>query len=328
MKQDDFEKRYQAVWEELSNQLDALEKSRFKRTRGQLSANLPGLYRQVCNHYALARGRRYSPTLEEQLHRLVLRGHQHLYTRRGAWLWQLLAFVAVGFPRSLRRHQSYFWLALALFLFPGVLIGGFCMLDESLIYSVMSEAEVANMAEMYRPDNARPGRTIERSAESDFAMFGFYIFNNIGIGFRTFAMGILAGVGTVFTLIYNGLAIGAVAGYLSSLGYHETFWPFVSGHSSLELTAIVICGAAGLMLGRGMIAPGCYSRADAIRFRAKQALPLVMGAGLMLLGAAFIEAFWSANDLPNQIKYIFAALMWLLMILYFIFAGRGARGAG
>ena len=112
------------------------------------------------------------------------------------------------------------------------------------------------------------------------------------------------------------------------MGYHDTFWPFVSGHSSLELTAIVICGAAGLMLGRGMIAPGCYSRPDAIRLRAKQALPLVMGAGLMLLGAAFIEAFWSANDLPNQIKYIFATLLWLLMILYFIFAGRAVRGAG
>ncbi len=92
------------------------------------------------------------------------------------------------------------------------------MLDDNLIYSVMSDAEVAKMEEMYRPDNNRPGRTIERSADSDFAMFGFYIFNNIGIGFRTFAMGILAGVGTVFTLFYNGLVIGGVAGYLSSLG--------------------------------------------------------------------------------------------------------------
>ena len=239
MKQEAFEDRYQSIWDQLDEQLSDLEKFRLRRaSKDELPTNLPQLYRQVCNHYALARARRYSPLLVEQLHRLVLRGHQQLYTRRGGWFWRFLSFVAVEFPRSLRRNLSYFWVALALFLVPGLLLGSLCMLDDNLIYSVMSDAEVAKMEEMYRPDNNRPGRTIERSADSDFAMFGFYIFNNIGIGFRTFAMGILAGVGTVFTLFYNGLVIGGVAGYLSSLGYYETFWPFVSGHSALELTAI------------------------------------------------------------------------------------------
>lgn len=320
MKQELFEQRHQSLWNELTEQLDTLEKSRFRRQ--ELPANMPELYRQTCNHYALARGRRYSPNLVEQLHRLVLRGHQQLYTRRGGWIWRLISFIAADFPQALRRQINYFLVALVLFLLPGVLLGVFCYLDQNLIYSVMSDGEVSNMAEMYRPDNARTGRTLERSDESDFAMFGFYIYNNIGIGFRTFAMGILAGVGTVFTLIYNGVVIGAVAGYLTGLGYVSTFWSFVSGHSSLELTAIVICGASGLMLGRAVIAPGPYSRLDAIRLQAKQALPLVMGGGLMLLAAAFIEAFWSANSLPNEVKYLFGIALWILMICYFVFAGR------
>ena len=326
MRQDQFEQRYQSVWDRLESHLSGLEKFRFRRSSDELPADLPGLYRQACNHYALARARRYSPQLVELLHRLVLRGHQQLYTRRGAWLWRFISFIAVDFPVSLRLNIGYFWIALALFLLPALLVGGFCLVDDSLIYSLMSDGEVSKMAEMYEPDNARPGRTLERSAESDFAMFGFYIFNNIGIGFRTFAMGILAGVGTVFTLFYNGLVIGGVAGYLSSLGYYDTFWPFVSGHSSLELTAIVISGASGLMLGRGVIAPGRYGRLDAIRLQAGRAVPLVMGAGLMLLAAAFIEAFWSASDLPNVIKYVAAATLWTLMILYFIYAGRGTGG--
>ena len=327
MKQEQFEHKNRKLWQQLGEQLDELEKFRIRRRGEDLPADLPYAYRQVCNHYALARGRRYSPQLVEQLHRLILRGHQQLYTRRGAWFWRFLAFLAADFPRTLRLHRNYFWVALMMFLLPGLLLGGLCMVDDTLIYSVMSDAEVANMEEMYRPDNARPGRTLERSAESDFQMFGFYIFNNIGIGFRTFAMGILAGIGTVFTLFYNGLVIGGVAGYLSSLGYYETFWPFVSGHSSLELTAIVICGAAGLMLGRGVIAPGRYSRLDAVRLQAGRAVPLVMGAGLMLLAAAFIEAFWSASSLPNMVKYIAGLVLWLVMIVYFIYAGRGQHGA-
>jgi len=326
MKQAQFEQRYQSVWERIEQQLDQLEKFRFRRSADELPADLPQLYRQLCNHYALSRARRYSPQLVGFLHRLVLRGHQQLYTRRGAWLWRLLTFIASDFPVSLRLNIRYFWVALALFLLPALLVGGYCMIDDAFIYSLMSDTEVSKMEEMYRPDNSRPGRTLERSADSDFAMFGFYIYNNIGIGFRTFAMGILAGIGTVFTLFYNGIVIGGVAGFLSSLGYTDTFWPFVSGHSSLELTAIVISGAAGLMVGRGVISPGRYSRLDAIRLQAGRAIPLVMGAGLMLLGAAFIEAFWSASNLPNGIKYGAGVILWIIMIVYFIFAGRGADG--
>ncbi|MBN0986671.1 stage II sporulation protein M [Amphritea pacifica] len=327
MKQEQFEQRYQPLWHRLDQQLDQLETFRLRRSSEELPADLPQLYRQLCNHYALSRARRYSPQLVGFLHRLVLRGHQQLYTRRGAWLWRLLTFIASDFPVSLRLNIGYVWVALALFLLPALLVGGYCMIDDTFIHSLMSDAEISNMEEMYRPDNARPGRTLERSADSDFVMFGFYIYNNIGIGFRTFAMGILAGVGTVFTLFYNGIVIGGVAGYLSGLGYTDTFWPFVCGHSALELTAIVISGAAGLMIGRGVISPGRYSRLDAIKLQAGKAVPLVMGAGLMLLGAAFIEAFWSASSLPNTVKYVAAIILWIMMVLYFMFAGRGADGA-
>jgi len=71
----------------------------------------------------------------------------------------------------------------------------------------------------------------------------------VRIGFQTFAGGLLAGVGSVWFLAANGVVIGAVAGYLTEIGYSETFWSFVAGHSSLELLAIVLSGAAGLRLG-------------------------------------------------------------------------------
>jgi uncharacterized membrane protein SpoIIM required for sporulation len=328
MHQETFVDRYQPLWDELETILTGLERSKLKpRKRNEAAPKLPHLYRQICNHYALAQRRRYSPTLVEQLHRLVLRGHQQLYTRRGAWLWRLLMFIIADFPRTLRENLRYFLLALALFLLPALIVGGLCMVDEYLIYSVMDEMQVAEMESMYDPANRKVGRESGRSAESDFSMFGFYIYNNIGIGFRAFALGILAGIGTVVTLVFNGVVIGGVAGHLTRIGYTDTFWPFVSGHGALELTAIVISGAAGLMLGHALLAPGQYRRLDALKRQGRIALKLVMGAALMLFGAAFIEAFWSSSGFSSEVKYTVAAILWSLVIAYFTLAGRERHGS-
>lgn len=329
MRQRAFEEQNRQKWERLHALLQDLDRPRRKRQLNALEREaFPALYRSLCNDYALACSRHYSPALEQELHRMVLWGHRHLYAGRSAGLWRLVRFIAYGFPLSLRRNQAYFWLACLLFLLPGLLLGVFCYQQPELIYSVMSETQVAQMESMYDPGNRQTGRLPERSAETDMMMFGHYISNNIGIGFRTFAGGMLFGIGSVLLLLFNGIFIGAVAGHLTRIGYHETFWPFVSGHGSFELTAIVICGASGLILGHALIAPGQQTRLQSLKRRAREALQLVMGAALMLLLAAFIEAFWSSSGVPAGIKYGVAALLWLLVAIYLGLAGRGARGAG
>jgi uncharacterized membrane protein SpoIIM required for sporulation len=239
-----------------------------------------------------------------------------------------MQFLFSGFPRAVRQNRGYFLISLLAFVVPAALMGGACYLHEDLLYTVMSESMVAQMEQNYDPANTRPGRAVERSSETDFVMFGYYIRNNIGIGFRTFATGILYGLGSLVLLMFNGLVIGGVAGHLSRLGYYETFWPFVSGHGSFELTAIVICGAAGLMLGHALLVPGQQTRLQALKRNAHNALPLVMGAALMLLFAAFIEAFWSSNTFPPSSKYGVAALLWVIVVLYLVFIGRSKRGSG
>jgi len=328
MRQLGFEEQNRPQWDELKVLLGDLERPRRKRSLAvENLGRLPSLYRQVCNHYALARSRRYSPALEAELHDLVLRGHRCLYRQGGASLWRLITFITTGFPRTLRKNARYFWLATALFLLPALLVGGYCYSKPELIYSVLDEEQVSDVEGMYDPLNRKPGRSPERGSETDFMMFGYYIANNIGIGFRTFAGGVLFGVGTVLLLLFNGVVLGGIAGHLTRLGYHETFWPFVSGHGALELTAIVICGAAGLMLAHAILAPGQLTRLEALRRKAADALELVLGAALMLLMAAFIEAFWSSSGVPADVKYIIAGLLWLLVITYLGFAGALHRGS-
>jgi uncharacterized membrane protein SpoIIM required for sporulation len=162
-----------------------------------------------------------------------------------------------------------------------------------------------------------------READTHFAMFGFYIWNNVRIGFQTFAGGMLAGLGSVWFLASNGLMIGAVAGYLTQIGFGGTFWSFVAGHSSLELLAIVLSGAAGLRLGMAVIRPGARSRKAALVAAARPAVRLMYGAALMFCAAAFVEAFWSPlTEVPFEVKIGAGLAGWAALLAFFALAGR------
>jgi uncharacterized membrane protein SpoIIM required for sporulation len=232
------------------------------------------------------------------------------------------------FPATLRRHARIFWLATALVYLPYIVIGGLAYFNNDIIYSLMTPSEVANMEYMYDPGNPAPWRAEERASSTNFAMFGLYIYNNISIGFRTFATGMLAGIGTVLTLLFNGAVLGAVSGHLTQLGFIDTFWPFVAGHSAFELTAICISGAAGLLLGRSILSPGRQRRIDALMAAAQEAVVLITGAAAMLFIAAWIEASWSSStSVAIPVKYLVAAMLWLFVTLYLTLAGRGRDAA-
>ena len=152
-------------------------------------------------------------------------------------------------------------------------------------------------------------------------MAGFYINNNVGIALKCFALGILLGIGTVYTLLFNGIFLGAVSGYIVSQGNGDRFLSFVISHGSFELTAIAVAGGAGLMLGNALIHPGQRKRFESLQVRGLEAVQIAGGAAVMLVVAAFIEAFWSPSDIPNLVKYVVGSGLWLLVFLYLGLAG-------
>ncbi len=329
MRQQQFERDNAQTWDRFRDLLTRMESRRRPGPEVPVQ-RLPRLLRQISGHYALARSRGYSPGLIDELHQLVRRGYRQLYQVRPAWPRQALAFAVAGFPQALRRHIGLFWLSCALFFGPMAAMGLACAWDGGLIYSLLEAEQVAEYESMYDPTNAKFGRNAQRQADTDFMMFGFYVRNNVGIALRTFAWGLAFGIGSLFVLATNGLFTGAVAGHLTQLGFGTPFWSFVSGHGSLELTAIAVSGAGGLLLAKALLAPGRFSRAAALRTNAAEALLLVGGAMLMLLLAAVVEAFWSSSPvIPPSIKYAVGALGWLLVAAYLGLAGRAPNpGAG
>jgi uncharacterized membrane protein SpoIIM required for sporulation len=329
MKQEDFEQRFGPRWNEFARWLE------FRRGfgggppapggPGLPAGEVPGRYRELCQHLALARDRQYSAELIERLSRLALAGHQRLYGAHGGSLAGLGAFLLQGFPRAVRSQRPFVLIAALLFFGPLLVLTGALQRYPDFAYTVLDQETVEQFEAMYGSAAKKLGR--KREADTDAAMFGFYIFNNIRIGFQTFAGGLAFGLGAVFYLLYNGLHIGTVTGYLIYAGLSRNFFSFVAGHGAFELTAIVLCGAAGLRLGWGLVAPGRLRRGDALRAAATQAVPLVGGAALMLVGAAAIEAFWSSRtEIPPPIKYAVGIAFWAITLAYFTVMGRN-RGA-
>lgn len=318
MKQSLFENRHQEAWEQLSRQLDQLERSR----NVPQSSDFPQAYRRLCQHLALAQARGYSSLLVDTLQQLALRGHQQLYRDRSRPSASLSAFILAGFPRLVREQWRFVLAASLMFLGSLVGIGLLVYLVPDLVYSVLDAEEVSQIRSMYDPTAGHLGRSIERAASEDWAMFGYYIMHNIGIAFQTFASGMMFGLGSAFFLFFNGLTIGAVAGYLTQIGSGGTFWSFVIGHGAFELTAITLAGAAGLQLGWALIAPGRLTRGEALRLAASKSVSMIGGVMLFLFLAAFIEAYWSSSTVTPTVKYTVGALLWLLVVSYLLFAGR------
>lgn len=321
MSREVFERQHEAQWTALDLSLARLEGRQAARS---VPADLPELYRQVCHHLALVRHRRYGADLELRLNRLVLRGHQQIYQGQiqqgqSGGFAGIADFARRGFPRLVRSEKRLVGLSALLFAGPLLLMTVFVPHHPEVAFSVLPPSTVEQMGQQFSP-----GGSLEagRPVDSDVLMFGYYINNNIGIAFRTFATGILGGVGSIFFLVYNGLVIGTVTGYIREMGFAPQFFPFAIGHGAFELTAIVLSGAAGLRLGLALLSPGPVSRGRALQQAGRISIRILYGAAGMLVVAAFLEAFWSPLPQPAAAKYGIGAVLWVSVLFYLTLGGR------
>lgn len=282
-------------------------------------AQFPSRYRAVCQDLSLARYRRYGLGITGRLNDLVQAGHNALYGQRRSPLRRVAHFFVAEFPREVRAARGPFWLATVLFFVPFLLLMLAGAVAPEWVLAVVGPQERATLLENFG------GAKIERASPlQDLQMWAFYVNNNVSIDFRIFAGGIAFGLGTLFFLLLNGIGIGAAAGYAIHADIAPTFFAFVAGHSSLELLAIPVSGAAGFKLAQGIIAPGRMTRGHALRVRAVEGVRLVAGAATMTFLAAFIEGFWSASSAPHEVKYVVGALGWVAVIAFFVLGGRRA----
>jgi uncharacterized membrane protein SpoIIM required for sporulation len=140
--------------------------------------------------------------------------------------------------------------------------------------------------------------------------------NNLSVSFTTFALGITAGLGTIWMLALNGLLFGVVNAACWQAGMSQQLLSFVAPHGVIELPAIFIAGGGGLLIAKGLLFPGTLPRRASLVLEGGRAVRLVVGIIPMLIVAGTIEGFVSPSELPVWVKYSVAAGMFVLLLLY------------
>ena len=299
---------------------DELEAALVGRRRGVQGAadygDLARLYRAVCADLAMARSLQVPQDVQRYLDELAGRAHNQLYATRGREAPRWIRAALVEFPVELRRNWPFFLASFLLFYGPFFFGGIGALVAPGFASSVLPQAMLQEMEAMYAEETVR-------MAGQDAAMAGFYVYNNVGIAFRCFGLGIFAGIGTIWTLFYNGLVLGTVFGFLFSAGVGHNLLGFTSGHSAWELNGIVVSGAAGMKLGWAVIVTNGRTRVGSLKAVGPVLFRLMAGAAVMLLIAAAIEGFWSASPIPRPIKYAFGLSQCVLVFAWLLFGGRG-----
>lgn len=278
-------------------------------------------YREVAADLARARTYGADARVRLRLERLVAAGHNLLYRDdRKTWhrMWR---FVAVECPAAVVSAWRIVLIAFLAFTLPA--LGGYAALRErpALAEEVLPAVMLERAEEGKREVAAGRGYA-QAQAESRAGIASYIMTNNMRVAFACFAGGVVLGVGSLVSLAFNGLLLGAISAHFQNVGLLAYLWTFVAGHGVLELFAIWCAGAAGFLLGLAIVRPGPYSRRDALVLNARIAMRLVGTSIVLLLVAGTIEGFLSTSGAATWIKVAVSVASAVLLALYL---ANGAR---
>ena len=268
-------------WDELDALLDAA-KGRPERIGAERMRRLGTLYRSAAADLALARRRFPAEPAVPALEDLVGRAHTVVYgarVRRDS----ALAFLTRGYWRRVRERPVLLAVAALLLFTPGLVAGLWAWNDPGDAGGLVPSTSEA----VARP---RPEGTNLGFSAGERASFSAGIFtNNIRVSFAAVAGGIAFGLLTAAVLLFNGVLLGVVGGLGVAAGNGSVLVELVVPHGVLELSCIVVAGAAGLRMGWALVDPGRRPRLQALATEARAAVELVLGTAVWLVVAGLTE---------------------------------------
>ena len=307
MKEEQFITKYSGVWKELEELSSSINKTGIKSLKSSEVKRFLLLFRQSSHNLAYSRTHYPGSRLTAYLNSLISRCHSNVYAVRKASPDSIMSYFFNEFPRLLKECRAYILLSFGIFIF-GALLG---------VLMTFSNPENARF---FLPPDIIEGMKNDLSSQGNWnhpLMSSYIITNNIGVSLRAFALGITLGLGTIYVLFYNGALLGALTALVYIYNNSPTrYWSLILPHGVIELAAIYISGAAGLIIAKSLLVPGDHTRWHSLIKGSKSAVSLVMGIALMLIIAGIIEGFFTPLDINPWAKLLFAAATALALGLY------------
>ena len=311
-------------WERLEELLKIVDNGGLAKLDHLQLQELGRLYRATSADLSRCRAMNLGQSIQTYLNNLVVKAHNQVYqTPANRWS-DLINFLWYGFPQLVRRHILYVGLSFMVFLVPFGMSIFYVQQDSHFAQLEVVKGHPIVPDEMWDVIEKHKLWTDSVQHYSATAA-GMIATNNIRVSILAFVLGITFGVGTVFVLFNNGLMIGTVIGLCYSYGLLGRIGAFIAPHGVLELTAIFICGGAGLLIGKAMLFPGLYSRTDSLRMIAKDAGGLFLGCVPLLLIAGTIEGFISPRtDISANVK-VLVSVATLSFLIFYLFEPRSIK---
>lgn len=283
-------------------------------------------YQEIVTDLAYAQTHFPEARITDYLNDLALRLHVSLYRRRrGEWrrAWD---FMRHDVPLAFHQCRRAMLASLLVFVV-GVLIGAVSQWADPEFARVILGDYYVDMT----LDNIRQGKPMDvYGSDSEGVMFCEITFHNILVSFRIFAAGILTLFGTGMTLLYNAVMIGSFQCFFMQ---HESLWECLLAmwlHGTLEISAIIVAGGAGLTLGTGWLFPGTFTRMEAFRRSARQSLRVIVGLIPFFVAAGFIESVCTRHtEWPDALRLTIILASLAFVVFYFVvWPRRVARTRG
>lgn len=304
---------HQPAWDRLAHLA-----ARSRRRRSQLTPveleELVHLYQQVSAQLSTARVAYPDDALHGRLTRVVADGHAAVHGARERSRGAVVRFVTRTFPEEVWRIRWFVLVAAALTFVPALVVGAWLGVSDAAVEA----SGPAAVREAYITQDFEAYYSSEPAAQFATKV----TVNNIRVSITAYALGIVACVGTAGILIFNGANVGQAGGLFVSVGEADRFFGLILPHGLLELTAVVVAGAAGLRLGWTLIDPGDRPRAAALAAEGRRSFNVVLGLVGAFVVAGLIEGFVTGSALPTGVRVGIGVLVEVAFISYIVRFGR------
>jgi uncharacterized membrane protein SpoIIM required for sporulation len=319
MRVEEFVARREQSWRELEGGIARARRGRLRGMSAQDLERFGMLYRRAAGDLAIAARDFPDQPVTEYLNALLTRAHPLLFRGPSPQLTRVFGFYAVELPRAVRAAQRYIWVSLGLFAV-GALAGWLAVLLRPDLVATLVPPQVLDGLSQGHVGN-------DQLREFAPLLAAFIIQNNVGVSLIALVGGVGLGLPTAFLLLSNGWMLGTLGAAVHQAGIDAGFWALIVPHGAIEISVIIVAGAAGLMIGDSLLRPGLLRRVDSLTAAAQRALVLALGVAPLLIVAGMIESFVTPSGLAIPAKLAVGAATGVLLWSWFLLPGRSVRRA-
>jgi uncharacterized membrane protein SpoIIM required for sporulation len=251
----------------------------------------------------------------QYLNRLASKIYLGIYKNKREERSRLVSFWTRELPMVVRKHHRELLYSFLLFTAFALMAVFSTAHDQTFVRGILGDGYV-EMTE----DNIAKGDPFGVYKHTDrLQMFMTIALNNIKVSFMVFIGGLFASLGTIWLLFNNGMMLGAFQTFffLKELGWQSILVVWI--HGTLEISAIIIAGGAGFILGNSMLFPKTHKRMDSLKRGARDGIKLMIGLIPVFIAAAFLEGFITRySTMPKPLSISILVLSFSFIVWYFV----------